>query len=506
MTTYKKGMDPEALHRVAGRLRGHKHDVDSVRDTVARAMDRLGANWGGGNLERLIQEYRSTSAPALAHLGSRLDDMAGTIDRNVSAQRHTSDERATALAGRTTWTPAGGNAFSGKRPWSHTNRDADGGSHTRTQYGPFSRYDTERSRGSMDGEHGELTTRTTQFRHNGGAADNPNLYESRETSLRRGHVDANGEHSSTTSRRDSTLFGRFHETEWGHKSTHSHAWGENEWEDGRKSPQWGKDVSIKIASGDLDGLNSEHYARTVGGDHANVKLWGTETNGTWDVSVKDGNLVAAATATAGAYALKAHADGSTRLGGLGLSGRADAAVGAEATATGSASLGKDGLNVGGRAEAMVGAKVSAEGSASYSALHAKVGGHAMAGAEASANGSVGIGLEGVKAQLGLDAFAGAKAGADGEFGVSGVTGKVGAEVYAGIGGHAKIDVQANYNHIKADIDVGAAIGVGGGVKFAVDVEPKQVINDVGKVGDGFVRGVTSTGDVLGHGLKNVFGW
>ena len=506
MTTYKKGMDPEALHRAAGRIRGAKHDVDAVRDTVARVVDRLGSNWAGGNLERLIQEYRSTSAPALAHLGGRLDDMARTIDRNVSAQRRTSDERSTAQAGRTTWMPAGGAAFSGKRPWSRTNRDADGGTHTRTQYGPYSRYDTERTQGELDGEDGRTTTRTTQFRHNGNAADNPNLYESRETSTTRGHVDANGEHSRTTSRRDSTLFGRFNETEWGLKSTHSHAWGENEWEDGRKSPDWGKNVSVKIASGDIDGLNSEHYAKTVGGDHANVKLWGTETDGRWDVSVKDGNLVAAATAGAGAYALKAHADGSTQLGALGLNGKADAAVGAEANATGSASIGKDGLNVGGQAEAMVGAKVSAEGGANLGPLHAKVAGHAMAGAEASANGSVGIGVEGVKAQAGLDAFAGAKAGADGEFGVSGVTGKVGGEVYAGIGGHAKVDVQANFNHIKADVDVGAAIGVGGGVKFAVDVEPKQVINDVSRYGGGFVHGVTSTGDVLGHGLKNVFGW
>ncbi len=504
MTTYKKGMDPEALHHAAGRIRGAKHDVDSVRTAVSRAMDQLSGNWSGGNLERLMQDYRATSAPALAHLSGRLDEMARAIDRNVSAQRGASDDWPTREAGRTIDAPTGGDAFSGKRPWSRTNRDAEGGTHTRTQYGPYSRYDTERTRGTMDGEQGEVTTRTTQFRHNGPASDNPNLYDSRETSVTRGHVDANGEHSVTTSRRDSTLFGQFHETEWGRTSTHSHAWGEDEWQDGRKSPDWGKDVSIKIASGDIDALNTEHYATTVGDDHANVKLWGTETKGTYDVSVKDGNLVAAATATAGAYAVKAHADGQTKVGALNLAGSADGMVGAEASATGSASVGKDGVSVGGRVEAMVGARVEAEGRADLGVLNAKGSAHAMAGAEASANGSIGIGLEGVKAQVGVDAFAGAKAGVDGQLGVSGVHGKVGAEVYAGIGGHAKVDVQANFNHIKADVDIGAAVGVGAGVKFSVEIEPKQIINDVGRAGDGFVHTVTSTGDILGHGLRSLF--
>jgi hypothetical protein len=58
---------------------------------------------------------------------------------------------------------------------------------------------------------------------------------------------------------------------------------------------------------------------------------------------------------------------------------------------------------------------------------------------------------------------------------------VGGEVYAGIGGHFKVDGQVNFNHIKAEVDMGAAIGVGGGVKFNVDIEPKQIINDISKL-------------------------
>jgi hypothetical protein len=470
MTTYRKGMDPEAMHRIAGRIRGARRDIDTVQQTVGRTMGELGSHWKGGDLEGLMQQYRSSCAPVLAHLGDKLSDMASAIDRNVSAQRRTSNEPgAFASAGTTT--------LGNRHPKPVERTDADGTKHSEQRYGPWTRQDSERTTGTPGGSGGETTTTRTTIGRDG----RPYLYESDGTSTRTGYVGDDGERTTTTSRRDSTLFGRFNQTEWGYKGTWAKDWSEDPYDGGPKSPTWGKDVSVKIASGEIDALNSENFARTYGGDGANVKLWGTGTSGEYDVRFKDGNLVAGATAVAGAYALKAHVDGSTRIGSLGLSGKADAAVGADASATGKVSVGRDGVVVGGEAQAFAGAKVSAEGRADLGPVHAKASANAMAGAEANANANVGIGREGLKASVGVDAFAGAKAGADGQFGVSGVNAGVGGEVYAGIGGHFKVDGQVNFNHIKAEVDMGAAIGVGGGVKFNVDIEPKQIINDISKL-------------------------
>jgi hypothetical protein len=469
MTTYRKGMDPEALHRIAGRIRGARRDVDTIQQTVGRTMGELGSHWKGRDLEGLMQQYRSSCAPVLAHLGDKLSDMAATIDRNVTAQRRTSNEPgAFASAGATT--------FGNRQPTAKKHTGSDGTEHSERKYGPWTRHDSTHTTGTPGGGGETTTTRTTV-----GRDGRPYLYESDGTSTRTGYVGDDGEHTTTTSRRDSTLFGRFNQTEWGYKGTWAKDWSEDPYDGGAKSPTWGKDVSIKIASGEIDGLNSENYAKTFGGDHANRKLWGTETSGTYDVSFKDGSLVGGATALAGAYAVKAHADGSTKLGMLSLSGKADAAVGADASATGKVSVGRDGLNAGVDAQAFAGAKGSLEGRADLGPAHAKAAVNAMAGAEANANANVGIGREGVKASAGVDAFAGAKAGAEGQVGFSGVNAGVGGEVYAGIGGHAKVDVQANFNHIKAEVDVGAAIGIGGGVKFNVDIEPKQIINDISKL-------------------------
>ena len=487
MTTYRKGMNPEALHRVAGRIRGASRDVDTVQQTVNRTMGELGSHWKGGDLERLIQQYRSSCAPVLADLGDKLDAMAATIDRNVAAQRTTSNEPgAFAAAGTTT--------FGNRQPKPLRETQPDGTEYTERHYGPWTRHDHERTTGTPGGATGETTTTRTTIGRDG----RPYLFESDGTSTRTGYVGDDGERTTTTSRRDSTLFGRFNETQWGFKGTYAKDWSEDAWDGGPKSPTWGKDVSVKIASGEIDGLNSQSYARTFGGDHADLRLWGTETSGTYDVSIKDGNLVAGATAVAGAYAVKAHADGATKLGALGLSGKADASVGADASATGKVSIGRDGVNAGADAQAFVGAKASAEGRADLGPVHAKAAAHAMAGAEANANANLGIGREGLKAGVGVDAFAGAKAGVDGQFGVSGVSGGVGVEGYAGIGGHAKIDIQANLNHIKAEVDVGAALGIGGGVKFNVDVEPKQIINDISKLPLPGIPGLEGISSLLGR--------
>jgi hypothetical protein len=470
MTTYRKGMNPEAMHRIAGRIRGARRDVDAVQQIVGRTMGELGSHWKGGDLEGLIQQYRSSCAPVLAHLGDKLSDMAATIDRNVTAQRHTSSEPGP-------FGSAGATTFGDRHPKSVKHTQPDGTEHAHQQYGPWSRDDHTRTTGTPGGPGGETTTTRTTIGRDG----RPYLYESDETSTRTGYVGDDGERTTTTTRRDSTLFGRLHQTEWGFKGTYAKDWSEDPYDGGPKSPTWGKDVSVKIASGEIDGLNSENYARTYGGDHANLKLWGTETRGDYDVSFKDGNLVAGATAAVGAYAVKGHLDGSTKLGMLGLSGKADGSIGADASATGKVSVGRDGVNAGVDAQAFAGAKGSLEGRADVGPVHAQAAVNAMAGAEANANANVGIGREGVKASAGVDAFAGAKAGVDGEFGVSGVTGGVGVEGYAGIGGHAKVDAQVNLNHIKAEVDVGASLGIGGGVKFNVDIEPKQIINDISKL-------------------------
>lgn len=488
--TFTKGMDADALRGNATRIRGARLDLQHVQQEVGQALDRAGSNWGGGDLDALMRQYRTSAAPALASLGDQLDDMARKVEQNIRAQKSTS--LAATLAPSAAYRPGGG-AANGKQPWSKTNKDEQGRTHTKTSYGPFTRYDVEQTTGEMsdaDGQRGHHDTRVV------GPRDS-DVYRSHEESTKRGHVDANGEHSTTSTRRESTLFGRFGGTEIGRQITASHAWGENEYDAGRPKgePGWGKDVSVKIASGDIEGWNASTFP-----DHTGEKAYmdgpGQERTGTYDVSVKDGSVVAAATVGAGAYLARGHAEVSDRQGLVQGGAKADVSVGANAEATASASIGKDGVKAEVGAQASAAARASAEADGSIGVAHGKVGAHAMVGAEAAANAALGIGKDGVSAGANIEGFAGGKAGVDGEVGVSGVTGKVGAEVSYGIGGHAKVDVQGNLNHIKADVDVGATLGLGAGVKFNVDVEPAKIMSDV----SGAVNG--GAGDI-GHGLNHV---
>ena len=169
---------------------------------------------------------------------------------------------------------------------------------------------------------------------------------------------------------------------------------------------------------------------------------------------------------------KASAEGSVSNDLFKLSGKAEAGVLAEATA--SASFSKDG--VAGTAEAMLGAKASAETKAEAGPL--AVGGKAegMAGARAGASTTLGKG--GLSAEA--DAFAGAKGSVEGSADVGGIGVTGNAEGWAGAGAEAGVDFGMNEDgEFEIGANAGLAPGLGGKLGFEVTVDPAKVTKTAG---------------------------
>lgn len=162
---------------------------------------------------------------------------------------------------------------------------------------------------------------------------------------------------------------------------------------------------------------------------------------------------------------------------------ASARAGAYAEGTAGVNV-KDGRLVAG-ASGEVGLSIEADASASveYGLVGGAIAGSASVGANASGRANVSAGADGVKATVGASAFAGAEASADATVGVSGVKGTVGVTGYAGAGIKAEADVSFSADKVAVDVDLGVALGVGAGVKFSVDINPREVIEDIGDLFD-----------------------
>ena len=62
MAIYKKGADPEALDRSAELLVQYGRETAAVRQSVGVVLGSLKDNWGGGNLQALIQQWPAIEA------------------------------------------------------------------------------------------------------------------------------------------------------------------------------------------------------------------------------------------------------------------------------------------------------------------------------------------------------------------------------------------------------------------------------------------------------------
>ena len=178
--------------------------------------------------------------------------------------------------------------------------------------------------------------------------------------------------------------------------------------------------NIHLAGGGFDASNAAYQ---VGGPGYSVAVGSVHADGSYDVGIKDGTIVAAAGVSGSANLIAAH--GQQALGPIGV--QESATVGVEGTA----------------------------------------------------NGQVKAGLDGVSANAELNAFAGAKAGVDAGVEVGGVKGAAGVEAYAGIGAHGKADVELDASHIKLKLDIGIAVGVGVGGHAEIDINPGKIAADIG---------------------------
>lgn len=489
MTTYRKGADPEALTRIARSIAGMQEELTRIESTSRSVMGTIRGNWGGDNLLSLVDTFTTSCLPGLRACSGVLDAMARRLDDNVAAQRGASGEGG---AGG----PGGGGGLNDVTKTKGKKHDAN----------PFRDF----THGWKDTEHGEHERSSafgfTKDSHTRTVRDS---LEKTQWSVRDGEgneighgfgIKGDGEH------------------EWGRRLSLPH--------DGSDDPnrfEARHEKAAGLLGGALGGVSWTHkdenvrtdYAKTYYDAYGNVTdaaladraayggTLGTETKHHTEVGIKDGALFAGAGAGAGAYLLRGGVEGN-----LGQHGKYDASgfVGAEAKADAGITLGKDGLQAKAGAEAFAGAKGEAGVSYDNGPLAGHVGANAMAGAEAKADASLGIGKDGVTAHAGANAFAGAKAAAEVGGSIAGIGGTVGGEVYAGIGGHANVDAVFSAEKVKVNVDVGAAVGVGAGVKFGVDVQPKELMDDVG-------HGLGGAGSAIDSGFKHgadsigrVFGW
>ena len=90
MAIYKKGADPVALRASAERLTGHARECDGVKAEAGRAVQALRGQWGGSDLDQLMERWPPVEAQLTA-FGTDLGRLAEALRRNAGQQDTTSN-------------------------------------------------------------------------------------------------------------------------------------------------------------------------------------------------------------------------------------------------------------------------------------------------------------------------------------------------------------------------------------------------------------------------------
>ena len=98
MAIYKKGADPVALRASAERLTGHARECDTVKGEASRAVHALKGQWGGADLDHLMNRWPPVEAQ-LTQFGADLGKLAEALRRNAGAQDSTSGQGGSGGAG-----------------------------------------------------------------------------------------------------------------------------------------------------------------------------------------------------------------------------------------------------------------------------------------------------------------------------------------------------------------------------------------------------------------------
>lgn len=111
MAIYKKGADPVALRSAAERITAHARECDTVRGEASRAVGALKGQWGGGDLDHLMNRWPPIEAQ-LTQFGTDLGKLAEALRRNAGQQDTTSGQGG-GLGGGFGGPPVGGPGGSG---------------------------------------------------------------------------------------------------------------------------------------------------------------------------------------------------------------------------------------------------------------------------------------------------------------------------------------------------------------------------------------------------------
>ena len=115
MAIYKKGADPVALRASAERITGHARECETVEGEASRAGHALKGQWGGGDLDHLMNRWPPVEAQ-LTQFGTDLGKLAEALRPQRRRAGH--DERA-------------GRVGPGRRPRRHGGAAATGQRHPR---------------------------------------------------------------------------------------------------------------------------------------------------------------------------------------------------------------------------------------------------------------------------------------------------------------------------------------------------------------------------------------
>src|SRR3954464_4391640 len=98
MAIYRKGADPVALRASAERITGHARECDTVKTEASRAVHALKGQWGGADLDHLMNRWPPVEAQ-LTQFGTALGKLAEALRRNAGQQDTTSGQGGSGSGG-----------------------------------------------------------------------------------------------------------------------------------------------------------------------------------------------------------------------------------------------------------------------------------------------------------------------------------------------------------------------------------------------------------------------
>ena len=177
--------------------------------------------------------------------------------------------------------------------------------------------------------------------------------------------------------------------------------------------------------------------------------------------------------------LRAEAEGTTTAGGVPVSYASSATLEARVRASAGVGLTSESLTAQASAGAVLAATLAARGRVGTDLVNVEGSASVSARASAEASARARVGPEGASVRAGGAIGARVEAGVEGEVEVSGIEAGGRATAYAGVDLHAYVEASFSADSIKAEVDVGAALGIGGGVSFDVEIDPGELVDEVG---------------------------